>query len=150
MQIPLDMSINKKYLFPNSMKDTSVYDAYYENTQLAEALEIKSEDLEVDLYGMKKKYNKNSKYLLTTKPMKLKVIKTFGLQMRPWELNIYFNVLGNEIFLYDLKKNDKMNKIKHFSLTHWKYDTRGEIILKRNFVDIIFNEIYNKIKYIIK
>lgn len=146
MQIPLDMSLNKIYIFPESFENTAVYDAYYENTQLSDALKLPYGELEVDLFGMKKKYALSSKYLLTTKTKDLALVKSFGLQMRPWELNVIYQVPGDDIFLYDLTQQGRKNKQKHASLIHWVYDTRGQVILKRNFVDIMFNEFFNKIR----
>lgn len=146
MQISLNQGMKRTYIFPNSLEDTSVYDAYYENKQLENLLEIEEGKLEVDFFGMKKRYSSSCKYLLTTKKKKYKVVKKFGLQMRPWELNVIYSVPGDEIYLYDIELTDSMPDTKHSSLIHWVYDTRGEIILKRNFVDIMFHEICNKIR----
>ena len=44
---------------------------------------------------------KNRKYLLSSRVLPYKVIKTFALQMRPQEQNIIYDVQGNDIFLYD-------------------------------------------------
>ena len=146
MQVQLSQGIKKTYVFPDELDDTSVYDSYYENTQLERILEIKKDNLEIDLFGKKKKYSSSCRYLLTTVKREYKVVQSFGLQMRPWELNVIYKVPGNEIYLYDMKFVDKMPDTKHISCIHWIYDTRGEAILKRNFVDIIFHEIYNKLR----
>lgn len=146
MQIPLDMSPNKAYCFPEALDSTAVYDAYYENMQLSDKFNLKPGELEVDLFGMKKKYIPGSRYLLTTTTKNFALVKTFGLQMRPWELNVIYKVPGNDIFLYDLTQKDQRHKQKHLSLIHWIYDTRGQVILKRNFIDIMFNEVLNKIR----
>lgn len=146
MQVPLNMGRNKKYVFPERLEETSIYDVYFENTQLETALEIGAKKLAVDFFGMKKKYPSVARYLLTTVKKKHKVVKSFGLQMRPWELNVVYQVPGNELFLYDMEVVDKEPNTKHLSCLHWVYDTRGEVLLKRNFIDIMANEILNKIK----
>lgn len=144
MQIPLDLGRKRIYTFPENYKQTAVYDTFFENEQLEEILNLPDGKLCVDLYG--KKVYKNKDFLLTTQSLPYKVIQTFGLQMRPWELNLFYDVRGNEIILYDLRKTDKKRKIPHESLLHWVYDTRGEVILKRNFIDIVLYEVFNKIR----
>lgn len=145
MQIPLELGCGRIYNFPEEYIHTAMYDAFFENELLERNLDIPNGKLCVDLYGKKKNYN-HKDFLLTTQNLQYKVLKTFGLQMRPWELNLVYNVSGNEIVLYDLNQYDKKRKIKHKSLLHWVYDTRGEIILKHNFVDIVLYELLNKIR----
>lgn len=145
MQVPLSMAINKTYILANKIDDSSYYDVSFENLELASVLKMDANELGVDLYGKKKTYS-NTKYLLSTQAKKYKIIKSFGLQMRPWELNICHGVPGNDIFLYDLTCKEKQEKINHRSLIHWVYDTHGEVILKRNFVDVMCNEVWNKLR----
>jgi hypothetical protein len=146
MQVSLSQGIAKTYIFPDNLHDTSVYDAYYENIGLESVLKIKKDGLAVDFFGKKKTFPSSCRYLLTTEKKEYKVVRSFGLQMRPWELNIIYQVPGNEIYLYDMEVVDKAPNAKHLSLIHWVYDTRGEVILKRNFIDIMMNEIFNKIR----
>lgn len=145
MQVPLNISKSMEYRLPDEIYDTSVYDVYHENCGLAKILNIDENLLEVSMYGLKN-VKSSARYLLTTNILEYKVIKKFALQMRPWELNIFYNIEGEGIYLYDLSVKDAKNKVKHKSLVHWIYDTRGEVLLKRNFIDIIFNEIYNKLR----
>ena len=58
MQVPMDMSIDKKYVFPNFNDKAIKYDAFFENIDLCNVLEIPSKDLEIDLYGAKEISNK--------------------------------------------------------------------------------------------
>ncbi len=144
MQIPLELGCERKYSFPEYREQTAVYDAFFENEQVKAVLDIPDGKLCVDLYGKKTDYN--SDFLITTQELPYKIIRTFGLQMRPWELNVLYKVPGSEILLYDLKQTGEKKKIAHKSLLHWVYDTRGEVILKRNFIDIIVYEVLNKIR----
>lgn len=145
MQIPVDIGVNRKYQFPECISQAAVYDAFFENEQLERVLNILHGRLCVDLYGKKKRYN-DCDFLLSTHSMPYKIIRTFGLQMRPWEMNLIYDVPGKQIFLYDLHQNAKKERVKHESLIQWVYDTRGEVILKRNFIDIIAHELFNKIR----
>ena len=150
MQIPMDMSSNTKYRMPNNISETSIYTSTYENEQLNLVLGYDKNELEVDLYGTLKKYKPGAHYLLSTKPKPFRVLKTFGMEMRPWEMNVMYDVPGDRIYLYDMTNKGKVPKIRHYSLSHWIYDTRGEVILKRNIIDILWSEIYNKIRYLLK
>ncbi len=146
MQVPLSRGRFQDYHFPETFEEAVIYDAYYENIWLEKMIGLEKDSLMVDMYGLKKTYDSGHRYLLTTKASDFQLLHSYGLQMRPWELNVINNVPGNEIFLYDMKKVNKHKKIKHVSLIHWLYDTRGEVILKRNFIDIMLHEIFNKIK----
>ena len=76
------------------------YDVYSNNIGLAEALGFALDDICLDLYGIRpNEFNK--KYYLTVKRLPYKVVKSFGLYMRPQELNVFENIPGNDIFLYD-------------------------------------------------
>lgn len=50
-----------------------------------------------------------------------KIIKSYGLEMRPPELNYYFNVEGNDLFLYDIsvKEQHKKRRSHHYNLLHY-------------------------------
>lgn len=145
MQVPLSTGKERLYFLPERLDDSSRYDAYYENEQIEKVVGIGQGDLKVDMYG-KKKDMSPYRYLLSTKRKDYKVIESYGLQMRPWELNIIYQVPGKDIFLYDLQVKDKAPMLKHASLIHWVYDTRGEVLLKRNVIDIMLNEVINKFR----
>lgn len=145
MQVPLSVAKNKKYIFPDTMEINAVYDEYYESKSLGSYI---GENTLINLYGQKKHTNEN--YILSMEKLPYKIIKSYGLQMRPVELNVINDVKGNDLYLYDTAYRANKPKKKHISLIRWIYDTRGEVILKHNFADIIFHEIYNKLRYVIK
>ena len=64
--------------------------------------------------------------------------------MRPWELNIVYQVAGNGIYLYDLSQEENAPQQKHTSLLNWNYDVRCEKIMKHHFIDIMFSEVCSK------
>lgn len=89
----------KKYDF-RPFDEMTKYDVYNVNESVYEWLGYSKEELCIDWYGIheiRKKY----RYLLTTRPLRYKIIKNFGMQMFPIELNIKYGIKGNDIFLYD-------------------------------------------------
>lgn len=61
------------------------------------------EELTCDLWGRKPK-QAYRRYVLSSRRSGYEILKSFGLQMKPAELNIYENVPGQGIFLYDTQK----------------------------------------------
>lgn len=129
-QVPLQMDTKKRYEFAELETSQAVYDAFFENSRLAKGLGLSEEDVCVDLYGSKVEWTER-KYWLTTKKADYKVVRTYGLALRPQELNVILKMQGEEIKLYDLQSNVK-NDMKemsmyqffdyHYRLTHarWK------------------------------
>ena len=76
------------------------YDAYGTNEMVYKWLEMKNEDLCVDFRCNNSNINK-CRFILTPAILPFKVIKSYGLKMRPMELNIKYNIEGKELFLYD-------------------------------------------------
>ncbi len=90
------------------------YDSHGDSLNLFDVLGVSREDTCIDLYGNRdNKYNK--RYYLSVNPKPYKVIKSFGLWLRPLELNIINGLSGNDIFLYDTTMPSK--KPKHGGLT---------------------------------
>lgn len=101
---------NKQYYFEDFEKLVR-YDVYQQNLCLYDYLGINYKDLSLDLYGQKLSEGKRAHYILSTQKLRLKTIKSFGLKMRPIELNIIENIPGDGIYLYenDTKTNFKNN-----------------------------------------
>ena len=90
------------------------YDAHGCSLNLFDKLGVSREDTCIDLYGNRNnKYNKRFYLSVESKPYL--VIKSFGLCMRPMEMNIIKDIPGNDIFLYDTTIAAK--KPKHSGLT---------------------------------
>lgn len=85
------------------------YDIYSNNLLLPEALGIPQNDICLDLYGVRPN-DKKCRYYLTVKRLPYKVIKSFGLYMRPQELNVIEGISGSDIFLYDTSEEEKKPK----------------------------------------
>ena len=61
-------------------------------------LGIKENEVCLDLYGF---HNLEKSFILSTRHLPYKVIKSFPLFMRPLELNIKYGLTGDGIYLYD-------------------------------------------------
>lgn len=85
------------------------YDTYSNNLLLPNALNLRREDVCLDLYGVRPN-DKNCRFYLTVRRLPFKVIKSFGLYMRPQELNVIEDIPGNDIFLYDTSVRGKKPK----------------------------------------
>lgn len=76
------------------------YDVYSNNIGLADALGYSLKDICLDMYGVRPNEFKKQ-YYLSVRRLPFKVVKSYGLYMRPQELNVLENIPGNDIFLYD-------------------------------------------------
>ncbi|MBQ5655878.1 MAG: hypothetical protein IIV14_00405 [Bacteroidaceae bacterium] len=79
---------------------TVQYDTYFENSRIYEWLGLTKEELCVDYYGDNGN-RLNRRYWLSRLILPYKIIKSYGLRMRPYELNIKYDIPGNVFFLYD-------------------------------------------------
>lgn len=113
-----------RYKEPSFMafKDArNVYDVNFEIVPETIKLfnrELSPYDFEVDLYGTKPATSVNKPYLLTIKPCK-NPIASFARALKPHEVNIFYNLYGNDIHLCrkeDVLKNeqDKMDMVRNF------------------------------------
>lgn len=104
-QVPIARGADRQYQFCPLQKSTVIYDAFFERENIGKYLNIKDEDLCVDLYGAHESY-RGFRYLLTMKAMPNKVIRSFALELRPHEENVIYGISGEKIFLYDLNESD--------------------------------------------
>lgn len=102
-----------------NLNPTVVYDAFFENTKIAEALGIESKDICIDIYGEKLNRTK-CRYWLTREIKDYKIIQSFGLQLKPMETNIFHSIDGNVVFLYDTSIQ-KLNERKLNQLSFFEY-----------------------------
>lgn len=123
-QVPMLYSSDNKYLFaPFGEKQVPYYDAFFERRIEANQIDGITDGLEVDLYG-NKPLEIESKYLLSSKRLCKKVLKKYGLQLRPQEMNVFFDIPGNDLFLYDMEEDECENKASDFDMARWYYDSR--------------------------
>jgi hypothetical protein len=98
-QVPL-LNGKRTYRFSN-FQNAEKYDIFFESISLKEKFPtgIKS-DLCIDLYG-KKNIKREERYILTCAKMPFLKIASYALTMRPPELNVRYDIQGEQIFLYD-------------------------------------------------
>ncbi len=125
-QVPLLISKKEKYFFARIEESKGVYNAFYENVTLARYLDIPENDLSVDLYGYLGESTK--RYWLTSTMENYKIIKSFQRSLRPIDLNVIYELEGDELFLYDTSsiannnnKENRYNKIM-YSIRHLLYN----------------------------
>lgn len=103
------------------------YDIFFENMDLKENLKKYTggnTNICINLYGKKNEAEEKADYILTTQKRNEKSVKSFGLQMRPWEMNVLYDIAGDEIFLYKNEgKYDKKSKKNSFDVIN--YEAQG-------------------------
>lgn len=83
-QVPMMFGNIETLRLPDfNSNDAIKYDIFYERQGLEKFLRLHDGELTVDIYGKKIRQVKNRKYLLSSRVLPYKVIKTFALQMRP-------------------------------------------------------------------
>lgn len=118
-QVPIQLDWEKSYIFVEFAKTPAVYDVYFENQRLAKYLDVSEDLLCIDLYGSKKNLL-GKRYWLSTQEADYRVLKTYGLKVRPQELNIIMETEGKEFKLYDTE--GKRKKCKQGLSVYKKYD----------------------------
>ncbi len=147
MQIPIVYDCKKIYNFVRIDESIAVYDAFFENLKICDYLNLDKNEVDINLYGRKKHLNK--RYLLTMENLGYKIMKSYGLQMRPHEMNVILNIDGICIKLYDTTKKSYGNlKLNNIYIEKWNYYSRGIVLLKQKLVKLILNEFILKIKFL--
>lgn len=146
---------NKDVNFKFSPIDESynIYDAFFENMKLKEIINC-NKNIICDFYGKKTIEYIESKpgYLLSTKKYNYRIIKSYSLQMYPYEMNLVNEIYGKDIFLYDQEKTEKNNnKYRRENLVKYifKLDSLSKEDMKyvlKDFWDNIKSRILKKIK----
>ena len=102
-QVPLSINFTRTYSFVSIAESLNVYDAFFENLRLHRSLDSDSQQVNINLHGYKP-IDFGKKYILTRLDLNDKVIRSYGLKLRPIENNIFFNIPGNDIHLYELSE----------------------------------------------
>lgn len=119
------------------------YDIYGHNEMIAEWLNLDKNELIVHFYQNARKCDK--RYILSHPGLPYKVVKGFALTMRPWELNVKYDIRGEDIYLYDRESNDDIQ------LPKGKYSFRTLMFFwgryKKQFTfSFVIQNYYNRIK----
>lgn len=123
-QVSLQQGRKENYLFP-SFKDGIKYDVFFERIFEKPIAGVVPEEICVNLNGMRLDLL-GKRYLLTTKQdEKLNLIASFGMRMRPVDVNVDYGVQGEDIFLYDAGNTDIVLKEYDASKSRQYYETYG-------------------------
>lgn len=142
---------NGEYSFPTFDKGV-VYDSYNENKALYSILNMKESDLTLDLSDNNKELFQK-RYLLTTKDLNFRVVKSYDLQYHPIELNIIMGSVGEGIYLYDTQSKQehrRQTRFRRLKLISYKYRMHSilAILRKVGFRELSFLAIYGIYKKI--
>ena len=99
----------KKYSFPEFSPSAVIYDEYMEREGLGNALGVPNEELCVCIWGTKNPVL-FKRYVLTVDSLPYRVVREYGMSLRPIELNITQNYAGHTIKLYDTSESAEVTK----------------------------------------
>lgn len=113
----------KDYCMPE-FRDGVKYDIYGEPVGLGEKLGIPEEELTCDMWGRKQEAAYR-RYVLSSRCLPYKVLQSFGMQMKPMELNVLEQIPGRDLLLYDTgqpeEKGMRDRKKEHLRLLEYGY-----------------------------
>ena len=148
-QSPLKIDNNTDYKFIPFEKAQNKYDASFEI--LPEILKeynqrLANYDFDVDLYGLKRPLELEKEYTLTTQKTS-KAIFSFARSLKPHELNILFDIAGEDIFF--TKKKDIED------ISNKRYIAKYDIFFEKKISQLIKDYVYfyrspDRIKDILK
>ena len=116
LQTPLQTE-SKEYTLPELIAGRK-YDAWCENLAIKDVLCV--DDVCVDIYGAKKNYAGN-RYWLTTLPKPYRIERSFGMELRPVDMNVLCGLPGNEIFLYDTQEEAPAPEVADRDISMFNY-----------------------------
>ena len=108
-QVSLQFGKKETFTLPDFGDNAVLYDGFFENKCIYKVIGKNEGEICVDLQG-ECNNRLNCRYWLTTRNAKYKLVKSFGLNFRPIELNVILNNKGTGIFLYDTTILDDNNK----------------------------------------
>lgn len=118
-QVPLLIE-KKDYIYENLEDSINRYDSFFEI--LPEILQqfvtkLKDEDFTVDMYGIKELNKIDTKYLLTSKKLKVnrKPLFSLGLDLKPFTMNV---ILGVEGTFFSFCKVQSFSESKKMEITN--------------------------------
>ena len=124
LHVPMLYGVKRDYRLPDlSDGDVVVYDVFFERDLGRVAKLDAYDDICVDLYGSKRNHQRY-RYILSMDGLPYRVIRSFGLQMRPHEDNVIYGVEGKEIYLYDRTQTDTGKPRKKDGAEEFRYRFR--------------------------
>lgn len=104
-QVPLSLGVVNNLRFIG-LGEGVVYDAIFErkDNYVSSILKLPMDEVCVDINGMKYDWS-GYKYLISSKRLKYNVLRSFGINLEPIELNIQYNQGNNGIWLYKVPED---------------------------------------------
>lgn len=128
--------------------DTAVrYNFFFENMDIEKFkyfLGLPNNNILIDLYGQCKGIE-HYEYCLSTRVLNYRVINSFALEMRPIEQNVFQNIEGEGIYLYDIKTRNKSKKGAHLKQIFRIYKYYYPFLQYYKTLAFVFCETINKI-----
>lgn len=128
------------------------YDAFYENILLKERLEREWDgNVLVDLYGRRETAGQAG-YCISTQILPFEVKREYALQLRPIELNVYMDIKGTGIFVYDMSSERKISKKeKRFQIIKkWDYFMKERFLMWDEIIPLCCQKAGNLFRIIMK
>lgn len=144
-QVELQQGMKKNYAFPEFGSKAVYYDGFFENKALYEHFGMTSDNLCIDLQG-EWRNRLNKRYWLTTEVKNYRIVKSYGLNFRPLELNVLLENDGSQIFLYDTQILEKKSTslFRNTVLYRYRIDNIAILIIKhglwytlKDFIDLL-------------
>lgn len=144
-QVPMQTKIFREYSLPEFGDAEAVYyDAFYERLGIdLNELGISEDELLIDLYGLKGRQDGFYRYILTSRELPYVITKKYARSMRPHERNIIENIEGDNIFLYDTSRREKLIKKMYSQEKKFVYYNKifanSKLLLKTSLLLILGN-----------
>lgn len=108
LQVSMLTTLKDDYCLPSlDDADAVKYDAFFERVlDKGEIGGIACNEVCFDLYGFRTGYM-GKRYVLTTKQLPYQCMQTFGMELRPQEMNALWDIPGQDIMLYDLNRPEE-------------------------------------------
>lgn len=113
----------KEYKFQPFSQNAIRYDEFMEREGIGKYLQISDENLSVCLWGTRPE-STYKRYVLTVDELPYKCVKSFGLSLRPIELNVIYGFDGKDIKLFDTCKPE-IARTKCLDFIRYKYSIRS-------------------------
>lgn len=149
-QVPLSYFEMTTYKLPKLDETIVKYDGFFEPKFLAKYLNVNEKELCVDVNSAHNLIKE--RFILSNKILDYKVLDSYSLDFKPFEINIMTNNKGNDLFLYDssvkVKNNNKPSSMKLF---RYIYGNAVEEVSKTTFLlRYYWRKIIRKLASIVK
>lgn len=103
------------------------YDSFFE---LIKESRQDSKDIEFDLYGNKRHFT--SRYVLSSQNIDFKIMRTYGLELKPHENNYFYKIEGNYFKMYDTctPKKNELNLLEDEKFLYYFRRFTGTVLVR--------------------